>query len=54
MVMAIWLIILIPFLVLMVVRGKRRASDDEEYDEEVGSGTYLGEEGEEEEVEVEM
>ena len=54
MVMAIWLIILIPFLVLVVVRGKRRASDDEEYDEEVGSGTYLGEEGEEVEVEVEM
>ena len=47
--MGIWVILLVPFFILMRVLGKRRRNEEE--DEEVGSGTYHGGEEEEEEEE---
>ena len=42
MMMGIWFTLLVPFVLLMMVIGNRRRNKEE--DEEVGSGTYHGNE----------
>ena len=49
MMMGLWFILLVPFVILMTVIGNQRKNEGE--DEEVGSGTYHGEEEVEEEEE---
>ena len=46
MMMGLWFILFVPFSILMMVVGNRRRNAGE--DEEVGCGTYHGQEEEEE------
>ena len=45
--MSIWFVFLVPLFIMMLLIGNWRRKDEE--DEEVGSGTYQGEVGEEQE-----